>query len=174
MQSKDYYAVLGLDRNASQEEVRSAYRRRVFECHPDTNAGRRCSGDEIREVNEAYEVLGDQARRAAYDAQLRQQELQNSYEQLRRRQMQQEADYYWSQSASSSSSSRARPSQSGYLHPDFGISSLIEDVLSAMEQAQAAAENRSYRRSSLLDEFIDFFDEFERSWQAHSRFFRRF
>lgn len=63
---KDYYRVLGLDRSATPEEVRKAFRRLAFEHHPDRN---RQQGAEARfkEINEAYQVLSDPPSRAAYD-----------------------------------------------------------------------------------------------------------
>jgi len=62
---KDYYATLGVDVNATQEEIKSAYRRQAKKCHPD------CSGqgsEPFLALREAYEVLGDPQRRRAYDA----------------------------------------------------------------------------------------------------------
>jgi len=63
---RDYYEVLGLDRSASEAEIKKAFRKLAFECHPDRN---REDGAEERfkEVNEAYEVLSDPERRANYD-----------------------------------------------------------------------------------------------------------
>lgn len=63
---RDYYDVLGVSKNASQEELKKAYRRLALEWHPDRNkspeADKRFKG-----INEAYEVLSDQEKRAAYD-----------------------------------------------------------------------------------------------------------
>ncbi len=63
---RDYYEVLGINRNATQDEIKKAYRRRARETHPDINPD---PGAEqlIKEVNEAYEVLSDPQKRAAYD-----------------------------------------------------------------------------------------------------------
>jgi molecular chaperone DnaJ len=63
---RDYYEVLGIDRNASAEEIKRAFRKLAFQYHPDRN---RDGGAEERfkEVNEAYEVLSDPDRRASYD-----------------------------------------------------------------------------------------------------------
>jgi molecular chaperone DnaJ len=62
--SKDYYAILGVDEHATQEEIRSAYRRRAKECHPDcADTG----SEPFRAVHEAYKVLSDPTRRRAYD-----------------------------------------------------------------------------------------------------------
>ena len=63
---RDYYEVLGIDRNADTSEIRKAYRRLARQYHPDVNKGADAE-DKFKEVNEAYEVLNDSDRRAAYD-----------------------------------------------------------------------------------------------------------
>jgi len=62
--SKDYYQILGVDKNASSEEVKKAFRKKAHQCHPDKE-----NGDEakFKEVNEAYQILGDAKKRAQYD-----------------------------------------------------------------------------------------------------------
>jgi molecular chaperone DnaJ len=61
---KDYYNILGVDKNASQEEIKRAFRKKAHEYHPD-----KAGGDEakFKEINEAYQVLGDPKKRAQYD-----------------------------------------------------------------------------------------------------------
>ncbi|MBN1188323.1 MAG: molecular chaperone DnaJ [Dehalococcoidales bacterium] len=63
---RDYYDVLGVDRNASDEEIKRAFRKLAFKYHPDHNHDDR-SGEAFKEVNEAYEVLSDHDKRAVYD-----------------------------------------------------------------------------------------------------------
>ena len=63
---RDYYEVLGIDRDASDEEIRKAFRRLDFKYHPDHNRDEQ-AGEEFKEVNEAYEILSDPNKRAAYD-----------------------------------------------------------------------------------------------------------
>jgi len=65
---KDYYAVLGLDRDAPSDQIRKAYRKKALELHPDRNGGSRHAEEAFKELTEAYAVLGDPSRRAAYDA----------------------------------------------------------------------------------------------------------
>lgn len=67
MSSLDYYAVLGVDRNASDEEIKKAYRKLVFEHHPDRNPGDTEAEARIREINAAYEVIGDPENRRSYE-----------------------------------------------------------------------------------------------------------
>lgn len=63
---RDYYEILGIDRNASEERIKSAFRKLAFKYHPDHN--REDGTDEkFKEINEAYEVLSDSDKRATYD-----------------------------------------------------------------------------------------------------------
>lgn len=64
----DYYAVLGIERAASADDVRAAYRRAARASHPDLNPGDQTAAERFKLVRLAYDVLGDPARRAEYDA----------------------------------------------------------------------------------------------------------
>lgn len=63
----DYYEVLGVKRNASEKDVRQAYRKLARQHHPDLNPGDKASEARFKDVQEAYEVLSDQDKRAKYD-----------------------------------------------------------------------------------------------------------
>jgi DnaJ-class molecular chaperone len=62
---KDYYKILGVPENASQEEIKKAYRKLAHQYHPDRKGG---SEEKFKEINEAYQVLSDPQQRARYDA----------------------------------------------------------------------------------------------------------
>lgn len=64
---KDYYAILGVSRDADQEQIKKAYRRLARRYHPDVTGGDRESEVRFKEINEAYEVLGDPDKRHRYD-----------------------------------------------------------------------------------------------------------
>lgn len=63
---QDYYHVLGVSRDASPEEIRSAFRKLAFQCHPDHNH-EDGAAEKFKEINEAYQVLSDPGKRANYD-----------------------------------------------------------------------------------------------------------
>ncbi len=64
---KDYYAILGVPKNASVSEIKKAYRKLAQQHHPDANAGNEASEERFKEISAAYDVLGDAEKRAAYD-----------------------------------------------------------------------------------------------------------
>ena len=67
MPKRDYYEILGLSRGASEQDIKSAFRRLAKDCHPDRNPGDKGAETKFKELNEAYEALRDPQKRAAYD-----------------------------------------------------------------------------------------------------------
>lgn len=67
MDYKDYYRTLGVERNATEAEIKSAFRKLALQYHPDRNQGNKQAEEKFKEINEAYEVLSDKDKRARYD-----------------------------------------------------------------------------------------------------------
>ena len=67
MSKRDYYDVLGCQKGAPVSELKSAYRKLAMELHPDRNPGDHSSEGKFKEINEAYDILKDDQKRAAYD-----------------------------------------------------------------------------------------------------------
>ena len=67
MANKDYYETLGVSKTASADEIKSAYRKLAKKYHPDLNPNDKVAAEKFKEINEAYEVLGDEQKRQNYD-----------------------------------------------------------------------------------------------------------
>jgi curved DNA-binding protein len=67
MEYKDYYKILGVDRNADEKEIKRAYRKLARKFHPDVNPGNKAAEEKFKEINEAHEVLSDPDKRTKYD-----------------------------------------------------------------------------------------------------------
>lgn len=79
MEYKDYYKILGVDRKASGDEIKRAYRKLALKTHPDRNPGDNKAEEQFKEINEAYQALSDPEKRARYD------QLGESYTQWQQR-----------------------------------------------------------------------------------------
>ena len=66
-QRKDLYEALGLQKGASEEEIKKAYRKLAKKYHPDLNPGDKTAEEKMKEVNAAYEILSDPEKKARYD-----------------------------------------------------------------------------------------------------------
>ena len=67
MDYKDYYKILGVERNASEDDIRKAYRKLAMQYHPDRNPNDKQAEERFKEINEAYQVLSDSQKRTHYD-----------------------------------------------------------------------------------------------------------
>jgi len=87
---EDLYKVLGVEKTASQDEIKKAYRNLAFKYHPDRNQGSKEAEDKLKEINAAYSVLGDPQQRSAYDSG----RVNSSYSNQQRAQQQYNGYYY--------------------------------------------------------------------------------
>jgi curved DNA-binding protein len=67
MAKDDYYAILGVSRTASAEEIKKAYRRQARKYHPDVNPGDKAAEEKFKKISEAFDILGDPEKRKVYD-----------------------------------------------------------------------------------------------------------
>lgn len=67
MAKRDYYEVLGVDKNASDDDIKKAYKKLAIQYHPDRNPGDKQAEEKFKEAAEAYSVLSDKDKRARYD-----------------------------------------------------------------------------------------------------------
>ncbi len=67
MEDRDYYKILGVDKSASEKEIKRAYRKLALKYHPDRNPGDEKAEEQFKLINEAYAVLNDKEKRKQYD-----------------------------------------------------------------------------------------------------------
>jgi len=64
---EDYYQMLGVDKNATRDEIRAAFRRLALKCHPDRNPGNKEAEARFKKISMAYDILSDEDKRRRYD-----------------------------------------------------------------------------------------------------------
>ena len=67
MAKRDYYDVLGVNKNSTPEQIKTGYRKQAVKYHPDKNKGDKVSEEKFKEASEAYHVLSNQERKQSYD-----------------------------------------------------------------------------------------------------------
>jgi molecular chaperone DnaJ len=65
--AKDYYEILGVEKNATEDDIKKAFRKMALKYHPDKNPGDKQAEEKFKEINEAYQVLSDPQKRSQYD-----------------------------------------------------------------------------------------------------------
>ena len=141
MEYKDYYKILGVERSASERDIKRAYRQLARKYHPDVNPGDRRSEERFKEINEAYEVLSDPEKRRKYD------ELGANYQQWRRMGGR-PGDFDWSQwfaGAPGGGRVRVEYGDLGDLFGRGGFSDFFQSIFGGMGGAAAGARAASVR-----------------------------
>jgi len=133
MEVKDYYRILGVDKSATQDQIKSAYRKLAMKYHPDKTKGDPKSEEKFKEVNEAYEVLKDPEKKKKYD---RFGENWKYYEQSG-----QQGDFDWSQFTGGSGSNYS------YSTGDFdssGFSDFFENLFGGRRRSGFSGQGRTF------------------------------
>jgi curved DNA-binding protein len=111
MDYKDYYKILGVERKASEAEIRKAYRKLAMQYHPDRNPEDKQAEERFKEINEAYQVLSDPQKRAHYDR------LGSDYSNWQRRGA--PGDFNWDQYGGFPGGTRVSPDEMQDIFSDF-------------------------------------------------------
>lgn len=146
MEYKDYYNTLGVSKDASEDEIKKAYRRLARKHHPDVNPGDSSAEEKFKEINEAYQVLSDKEKRQKYDR------FGSQWEQYQQRGGSAE-DFDWSQWAAQPGGTRTRtvsPEEFEQMFGGFGgggFSDFFETLFGGMGGGQAGFGDRQYTQA---------------------------
>jgi len=127
MAGKDYYKILGVDRKASERDIKQAYRKLARQYHPDVNPGDKSAEEKFKQINEAYEVLSDKEDRQKYDKYGDRWQYADQFEKAQRQQ------------ASSGDFSQGGP-RVYYSEGDFG--SIFDDLMRGFGTGRGQAQPR--------------------------------
>ncbi len=151
MEYKDYYKILGVERNADEKEIKKAYRRLARQYHPDMNPGDKAAEARFKEINEAHEVLADPEKRRKYD------ELGQNYQRWQQAGSP-DGGFDWSDFVSSGRGPGATGGPAGarveygnindLFGGDQGFSDFFQSIFGGAPGAATTAGRRTARRAS--------------------------
>jgi curved DNA-binding protein len=138
MDYKDYYKTLGVDRKASEDEIRKAYRKLAKQYHPDYNPNNKQAEDRFKEINEAYEVLSDTKKRSHYDR------LGSDYSQWQRRGN--PGDFNWDQYGGFPGGARVSPDDLNDMFGGGGFSDFFQTIFGMGGRQSARSQPQGYQQ----------------------------
>jgi curved DNA-binding protein len=127
MQYKDYYQILGVDKKATTDEIKRAYRKLAMKYHPDRNPGNKGAEEKFKEINEAQEVLSDPKKRERYD------QLGRSYHDWQQRGGS-DGSFRWEDwtTAAGSGGTRVNMNDLGDIFEEMGFSDFFNSIFGGM------------------------------------------
>ena len=146
MEFKDYYKILGVDKNASQDEIKKAYRKLAMKYHPDRNEGNKKAEDKFKQITEANEVLSDPEKRKKYD------KLGSNWKQYQS-QGQGFEDFYSNFGSGGRGGGGTQYSYSGNIDDLFGNVSGFSDFFESFFGGSGSAGSQQGRRSGKGQDF---------------------
>lgn len=138
MDYKDYYKILGVDRKASEEDIRKAYRNLAKQYHPDYNPENKGAEERFKEINEAYEVLSDPKKRAHYDR------LGSDYSQWQRRGA--PGNFNWEQYGGFPGGARVNIDDLNDLFGGGGFSDFFQSIFGTRGRASSRSQPQGYQQ----------------------------
>ena len=147
MEYKDYYKVLGVDRNASQDTIKKTYRKLAMQYHPDQNRGNKAAEEKFKDINEAYEVLSDPKKRERYD------QLGSSYAQWQN-QGAGRGNFNWNDWVTSQQRGRGSVDTGGFGDTFGGFSDFFSAIFGGMPMGGRAAASRQPAKPAAIEQRV--------------------
>jgi len=138
MEYKDYYKILGVERKATSDEIRKAYRKLAKQYHPDYNPNDKQAEERFKEINEAYEVLNDSQKRSHYDR------LGSDYSQWQRRGT--PGDFDWSRYGGYPGGGNVSMDDLNDLFGGGGFSDFFQTIFGMSGRSSARSQPQGYQQ----------------------------
>jgi curved DNA-binding protein len=167
MQYKDYYQILGVDKKATTEEVKRAYRKLAMKYHPDRNPGNKSAEEKFKEINEANEVLSDPKKRQRYD------QLGSSYQDWQQRGGS-DGSFRWEDwtAAQGAGGTRVNMNDLGDIFEEMGFSDFFNSIFGGMGGAAGGGRRNQSRTAQPLIYEQPVSINFQESYSGAERLFQ--
>ena len=167
MQYKDYYQILGVDKKATTDEIKRAYRKLAMKYHPDRNPGNKSAEEKFKEINEAHEVLSDPKKRERYD------QLGNSYQDWQQRGGS-DGSFRWEDwtSAQGAGGTRVNMDNLGDIFEEMGFSDFFNSIFGGMGGTASGTRRAQSRTAQPLIYEQPVSINFQESYSGAERLFQ--